>query len=638
MSVKRGILAAVVVAGLTAPAATAVAASGSAKSVALGRTVGTTRQLATANAAADGKIARQLVHAAAEVGSGSNRGTSGAATLVASTPTITSPVQGSTVSGTITLSASSTAPQVHFAIGSHPWAIDVPVVDGVASTTFGTFGYAGPQHFTAADCDASGCSSSAAGVDVTVDNGPATITQPTDQAVVGTSFNVIADAPGGGVRFMLAGQPAGEVAGAPYSTTISTNAVAPGQHTLTAVVCNLPELAVCDTAKTTSVTVDVQNTLAPEVTSASPSLFSPNHDGRRDTTDVAYRLDTEQTVAWSVLNANGKTVRGPVTIGSQAAGPHSFTFDGKNNSGSFLGDGSYTVRLDTTKDVGGTLVNGSAERGIQVDVTTPDARVQATPSTFYPVKDGYLDRATIKASLSEGVESMRVALVDARGKAVRTLDLGAKGRGTHKLTWDGRTRSGALVAPGRYDVQISLRDAAGNAVKIGGEGLTVSGKKLVKKTATKTMAPKSNLAGHLIGACSEIGYPAKKSWPGSLVYLSNYDACSSPSDEDLLAVTRHSLTLPRALKYGTVRVDTYGERTVAGYADRGVVLYEKPSGDITSKGALLRSNAGWHQGDVVDAATFVNDQHVFRWWAGTTNGNFYSIKSFRVTFSYFVLV
>src|SRR4029077_15703759 len=123
---------------------------------------------------------------------------------------------------------------------------------------------------------------------------------------------------------------------------------------------------------------------------------------------------------------------------------------------------------------------------------------------------------------------------------------------------------------------------------------------------------------------------------GSLSYLSNYDICQFPSDTDLLAVTQHQIALPSAVRYGTARVTTYGGRSVAGFPDIGVVLYENKSGDITAKGGVLKAADGWHAGSQVSAADFAQG-HKFQWWAGTTGSNFYDIRSFRVSYTYYLL-
>ncbi len=52
--------------------------------------------------------------------------------------------------------------------------------------------------------------------------------------------------------------------------------------------------------------------------------------------------------------------------------------------------------------------------------------------------------------LSSQAAGVKVDIRDANGLLVRTLDLGARGAGTTRFDWDGRTDAGVAAAPGRY--------------------------------------------------------------------------------------------------------------------------------------------------------------------------------------------
>ena len=161
----------------------------------------------------------------------------------------------------------------------------------------------------------------------------------------------------------------------------------------------------------------------------------------------------------------------------------------------------------------------------------------------------------------------------------------------------------------------------------------------MKKTGAKTMAPYASHTDLAIGACSEVQHPAQpgRDWKQSLAYLSDYDLCSYPYDVDLLATTQHTITLPSAIKYGTIQVSAYGGRDVPGYNDVGAIIYENKFGDISNSGAGLSAPVKWHSASRVSLPNFLQNGHRFKWWAGTTDYNFYDIKSFKVDYTYFVL-
>ena len=75
-----------------------------------------------------------------------------------------------------------------------------------------------------------------------------------------------------------------------------------------------------------------------------------------------------------------------------------------------------------------------------------------------PNGDGRRDRIGVRFDLPRA-DRVTVELVDERGDAARTLaDDDALGKGTHRVTWDGRTDAGALAPDGVYRLRVGLRD------------------------------------------------------------------------------------------------------------------------------------------------------------------------------------
>lgn len=73
--------------------------------------------------------------------------------------------------------------------------------------------------------------------------------------------------------------------------------------------------------------------------------------------------------------------------------------------------------------------------------------------------------ATGTFELTGASQTTRVEIRDAEGRLVRTLDLGAQGRGTRTFTWDGLDDSGNRADPGRYRISVTAADADGHAVE-----------------------------------------------------------------------------------------------------------------------------------------------------------------------------
>ena len=550
-------------------------------------------------------------------------------------PTITSPAAGSALAGEIAVTATSTAPQVQFQAPGAANPVLAPVVGGHATALLPLWGYSGPISLMATDCNTTGCATNSDQVQGTVTNAPISFSAPTDGAKVGTSVAALVNSGGGGMLFLLDGTEVDRIAAGPYTSTIDTSAASVGTHTLDAIQCTVTGF--CGGPAATA-QIEVVNKLAPKITRMSADPFSPNRDGRLDTTTFTYTLDEPQSVVLRIRNRDGNVVRGPVSLGSKPAGTHTWTFNGKTNGGKFLTHGAYVARLDTTGSIGDTPVTGQAQRAFSIDLRPSTASSgSASPSTLYPVRDSYRDTATLRARLSAGVASMKVQVLNGRGRVVRTLDGGSQGSGTRSVKWNGRTAGGSLVDAGGYRFRFVLRDSAGNMSTSASWPVTVSHKRLVRKTGTKTVTPLASHVDQLIGACSVVEYPAREGWKGSFAYKSNYEVCWDPSDVEMVAITKHAVTLPAALRYGTVKVTTYGARRLPGFPDVGAVLYETRGGDISDYGAGLGADERWWPGDKANASGYVTAGRKFRWWAGTTLGNYYDIKSFKVTWTYYVL-
>lgn len=73
--------------------------------------------------------------------------------------------------------------------------------------------------------------------------------------------------------------------------------------------------------------------------------------------------------------------------------------------------------------------------------------------------------------LTEPAERVRVSIKDGSGVVIRTLDLDARGIGSHVFQWDGKSDSGAQAADGAYTIAIeaSRGDAklAATALELG---------------------------------------------------------------------------------------------------------------------------------------------------------------------------
>jgi flagellar hook assembly protein FlgD len=101
----------------------------------------------------------------------------------------------------------------------------------------------------------------------------------------------------------------------------------------------------------------------------SPAVFSPNGDGRVDSTAVGFVLARPADVRIRILR-DGILVR-TLFSGALTAGSQSFPWNGRNAAGDRVAGGAYTARVDATTTLGTRVLT----RTLRVDLTRPVVRI-----------------------------------------------------------------------------------------------------------------------------------------------------------------------------------------------------------------------------------------------------------------------
>lgn len=396
----------------------------------------------------------------------------------AGTPTITAPA-ATPVSGVVTLTANSSAGRVQFAVDGHNVGGQVAVNGGSASTTWSSFGQANGVHtVTAFDCTATGeCSSTAATTSFTLANTAPAVTAPAAGSLQWGLFTLSATSTGGGVAFLVDGVRRAFAGAAPYSAMTTSTGLSIGNHTLQAVQCDATG-ATCHGPASPGQTL-VTNSLSLSMKGAAPVTISPNGDGVHDATTITYSLANTQSVQAFVFSSTGQRIRGPLNLGSQAAGTHTWGYQGINNSAQIVPNGQYTVWITTTRG----SAKGAVSTLIAIDTTPPRFLTLSAPQIFYPVRDGYNDTFTVSGSQTKSVR-MQLVIDDATGAHHVTIVSQAKGPGNFGITWDGRDSAGHFVPAGNYSWWLVATDSAGNHAQTGRHSIVASAHHLVARTTT----------------------------------------------------------------------------------------------------------------------------------------------------------
>lgn len=467
------------------------------------------------------------------------------------TPTVSAPADGATVTGAVNLTAD--AGMFGSSIGTKiGWFIDGSRIAYSASNAAYAWdprGYAQGAHTVQARiCTTAGvCAATGTSVSVTVDVPAPSITSPADGSTVPGFTNVLVTSPAGGSVAVYDGTTR---LGFSQTGTVETNFTGRnGAHALEAVVCNTSGSR-C--AGTRSATVNVTSAAAAltrgTVTNAA---FSPNGDGVKDTAVVQYTITGTQTVRVQVVNAAGTVVRTIAAGTSKPGGTYTTTWNGKNGAATpaVVPAGSYTIRI-STRD--GSARTALVTAGVRVDTSSPVVgRPAGTATSFYPVVDGFRDTFRPKVTVNE-TSTVSLVLRNSAGSTVRTLTQTVQAGGSSTLTWNGRNTAGSLVPKGTYTWRVVATDVAGRRTTTTGRSVSVLRTKLTNKSVTLT---KNGLGAYAIndGPACAVVTDVGSSYASGLWMKNN---CSAVSGDTARAYFH--FTAPAAVSYTSFTIRTSG--------------------------------------------------------------------------------
>jgi len=371
--------------------------------------------------------------------------------------TMTSPSQGATVSGTVTVSASVsiigslTVAGVQFRLdGTNLGAQDTSAPYAVSWNT--TTASNGSHTLVAVARDILGVTYTSSPVTVTVANGPppdttapsVSITSPANGATVSGTINVTASASDNvgvtSVQFRLDGADAGAPdTSAPYSIAWNTTGSSDGAHTISAVARD----AAGNSTTSAPITVTVSNAPPADTTPPTVSITSPANGATiSGTINVTASASDNVGVTSVQFRLDGADAGPPDT-----SAPYSIAW---NTTGA--SDGTHTISA-VARDAAGNQTTSSpvsvtVANAPPADTTPPSVSITA-PANGASVS-GTIN-VTADASDNVGVTSVQFRL---DGADAGPPDSSAP----YSISWDSTT-----AADGEHTLTAVARDAAGNS-------------------------------------------------------------------------------------------------------------------------------------------------------------------------------
>ncbi|POQ98287.1 hypothetical protein AU468_13810 [Alkalispirochaeta sphaeroplastigenens] len=185
--------------------------------------------------------------------------------------------------------------------------------------------------------------------------------------------------------------------------------------------------------------------------------FSPNANGRQDEIILAPDIPIREGIRTHTLEILDEAGRPRRTFAGGEDPPARWTFDGLDDRGRALEEGTYQARL--------TLLyrNGSEPRATSpsfvLDITPPRLSVVAEDTIFSPNGDGRKDTIAFIQDTEEALW-WEGRIENAFGEVTRTFRW--EGRPAERLLWDGRSGQGTPLPDGEYRYVLTGQDRAGN--------------------------------------------------------------------------------------------------------------------------------------------------------------------------------
>jgi flagellar hook assembly protein FlgD len=202
--------------------------------------------------------------------------------------------------------------------------------------------------------------------------------------------------------------------------------------------------------------LNVQTSAGPSFGPPTAPFFTPNGDGVTDTVALTFQVDREAFVDLSIKNEGGDVVK---TLSAWSpGGTGSTSWNGKDASGNYVADGTYTVTATPRNRAGNTGDSQSVDVAVMTTMRSPSV----APNLFYPADGDSLAQSTTLSVTLQAAATFWWKIADKNGNVVRTFVNGVStSPGLQTLQWDGRDTNGAFVPDGTYYSVTTTATSAG---------------------------------------------------------------------------------------------------------------------------------------------------------------------------------
>lgn len=188
---------------------------------------------------------------------------------------------------------------------------------------------------------------------------------------------------------------------------------------------------------------------------ASDAAFNPNGKRKNLTYTTVLKASAVKSYNFEIKNSSGAVV---FSLNGSGSVPGKISWNGKDSGGKVCADGLYYAGILIES------VNGSTARAdalpVAIDTVVPNVDIVLSDTIFSPDGDSRKDKVVAAATNSTAEDEWTAKIVDAKGNAVKTFDW--RGKVPANFDWDGSDDNGNKAADGKYSLEVSAADKAGN--------------------------------------------------------------------------------------------------------------------------------------------------------------------------------
>ncbi|MHB9093375.1 MAG: FlgD immunoglobulin-like domain containing protein [Eubacteriales bacterium] len=188
--------------------------------------------------------------------------------------------------------------------------------------------------------------------------------------------------------------------------------------------------------------------------SDTPDPFNPLNG---DQSNISYTVSSDAIITLKILKGTTTVIRTINIVGITPAGTYTISWDGKDNLGQVVADGTYTYQLEAVSPLVSTFKNTYKDTTV-VDTAAPT--ITGLTVSQNPLKIGVAYQ-NFKFTLSKNA-SVTTKVVDSAGTPVKTVtNAEPRNGGSVTISWDGTNDAGSYVPEGTYTGVINAVDNYG---------------------------------------------------------------------------------------------------------------------------------------------------------------------------------